>query len=102
MRMARYTAFVVLFLVIGASLLANVIAPASYEEQFREIPNASPSHAHPLGTDDLGRDRLSRTLYGTRISLLLAPAAALISAILAALVGGLAGYVGGWIERIAM
>jgi peptide/nickel transport system permease protein len=102
MKTARYLAFAVLFLVIGASLLANVIAPASYEEQFREIPNASPSHAHPLGTDDLGRDRLSRTLYGTRISLLLAPAAALISAILAALIGGLAGYVGGWFERIAM
>jgi peptide/nickel transport system permease protein len=102
MRFARYAAIAVLILIVGASLLADVIAPASYAEQFREIPNAAPSHSHPLGTDDLGRDRLSRTLHGTRISLLLAPAAALVSALLAALIGGLAGYVGGWLERVAM
>src|SRR3954453_12816051 len=101
MRFARYAAIAVLILIVGASLFADVIAPASYAEQFREIPNAAPSHSHPLGTDDLGRDRFSRTLHGTRISLLLAPAAALISAILAALIGGLAGYVGGWSEKVA-
>ena len=49
---------------------------------------------HLLGTDEVGRDRFARVLYGTRISLLLAPAAALVSTVLAALVGGLAGYLG--------
>ena len=50
---------------------------------------------HWLGTDDIGRDRFARLLYGTRISLLLAPAAALVSTSMAALIGGLAGYLGG-------
>jgi peptide/nickel transport system permease protein len=80
-------------------LLADVIAPASYAHQFRELPNASPSRQHLLGTDDLGRDRFSRVLHGTRISLLLAPAAALLASILAALIGGAAGLSGGWLER---
>ena len=70
-----------------------------YAHQFRDLPGAPPSRQHWLGTDDLGRDRLARLLYGTRVSLLLAPAAALIASILAALIGGLAGFLGGWTER---
>ena len=70
--------------------------------QFREMPNAPPSHQHLLGTDELGRDRFSRVLYGTRVSLLMAPAAALLSTLLATLVGGVAGYLGGRWERLAM
>ncbi len=49
---------------------------------------------HWLGTDEIGRDRFARVLYGTRISLLLAPAAALLSTLMAALVGGLGGISG--------
>jgi ABC-type dipeptide/oligopeptide/nickel transport system permease subunit len=55
-----------------------------------------------LGTDDLGRDRFSRLLYGTRVSLLLAPAAALLSSLLAAVIGGAAGFAGGWLETSVM
>ena len=65
------------------------------------MPNAAPSGAHWLGTDQLGRDRFARLLYGTRISLLLAPAAALLSTALAGLIGGLAGYRGGGWQRFA-
>ena len=82
-----------------ASLFAGTLAPAPYAKQFREDPDAAPSRAHWLGTDDLGRDRFSRLLYGTRVSLLLAPAAALLAALLAGLLGGVAGYLGGWTER---
>jgi peptide/nickel transport system permease protein len=90
-------------LVVGlASLGAGVWAPAHYATQFRDVPNAAPSRQHLLGTDELGRDRFSRVLYGTRVSLLLAPAAALLSTLLATLVGGVAGYLGGWWERAAM
>ena len=69
---------------------------------FGKRPDASPSRQHWLGTDDIGRDRFARLLYGTRISLLLAPAAALISTLMAALIGGLAGYLGGIWQSAAM
>jgi peptide/nickel transport system permease protein len=91
MNVSRKLACVVVLAVCTTSLAANWLAPAGYAKQFREVPNAPPSHQHLLGTDDVGRDRFARVLYGTRISLLLAPAAALVSTALAALVGGLAG-----------
>jgi ABC-type dipeptide/oligopeptide/nickel transport system permease subunit len=92
----------VLALVLGASLAASWLAPAGYARQYREATDAPPSRAHWLGTDDVGRDRFARVLYGTRISLLLAPAAALLSTLMAALIGGLAGYLGGNWTRLAM
>ena len=55
----------------------------------------------PLGTDDLGRDRFSRLLYGTRVSLLLAPATALLAMVIATAIGMPAGYYGGWLDRAA-
>ena len=102
MSLWRKLPYVLLALVLGASLAASWLAPAGYARQFREATDAPPSHAHWLGTDELGRDRFSRVLYGTRISLLLAPAAALLSTLLAALIGGLAGYLGGMWARMAM
>lgn len=88
--------------VFATTLLAGLLAPAHYAKQFREAPGAPPSPQHPLGTDELGRDALARLLYGSRVSLLLAPAAALLATLIAALVGGIAGYLGGWWERVAM
>jgi peptide/nickel transport system permease protein len=102
MKGARLAALLFLALVLAASLLASFIAPASYAHQFRDMPDAAPSSQHLLGTDDLGRDRFSRLLFGTRVSLLLAPAAALLSSFLAALIGGTAGFVGGWLESCVM
>ena len=102
MNLWRKLACVALAVVVCASLGANWLAPAGYEKQYREATDAPPSHAHWLGTDELGRDRLARVLYGTRISLLLAPAAALLSTLMAAFVGGLAGYLGGIWARLAM
>lgn len=102
MKWARIMAIVFLAMIAAACLLANFIAPASYAHQFRDLPSAAPSHQHLLGTDDLGRDRFARLLYGTRVSLLLAPAAALLSSLLAALIGGAAGFFGGWLERCVM
>jgi peptide/nickel transport system permease protein len=101
MKAARLLACVIVVAVCALSLGANWFAPAGYAKQFRELPDAPPSRAHLLGTDEVGRDRFTRVLYGTRISLLLAPAAALVSTALAALVGGLAGYVGGTWLRLA-
>jgi len=95
----RLVAIVFLTLAFSAVLFADFLAPAPYAKQFREAPNAAPSGKHLLGTDDLGRDRFARLLYGTRVSLLLAPAAALLSTLIAGLIGGAAGYLGGRWER---
>jgi peptide/nickel transport system permease protein len=102
MKWVRAIAIGFVLTVSAACLLANFIAPASYAHQFRELPDSPPSRQHWLGTDDLGRDRFSRMLYGARISLLLAPAAALLATLMAALIGGLAGFAGGWIGRCVM
>jgi ABC-type dipeptide/oligopeptide/nickel transport system permease subunit len=75
----------------GAALLADYVAPYSYEEQLRELPDSPPSRTFLLGTDELGRDRFSRLLYGARVSLVLAPAASMLAVAIAALLGGLAG-----------
>src|SRR5260370_21145667 len=83
-------------------VLAAILVPAPYARQFRDVPIAGPSAAHPLGTDALVRDSLSRLLYGTRVSLLLAPADALLSTLIAALLGSAAGFLGGRFERIIL
>src|SRR5271167_3038787 len=101
MNAPRKLACAVVLVVCAVSLAANWLAPAGYAKQFRDAPSAPPSRQHLLGTDEVGRDRFARILYGTRISLLLAPAAALVSTVLAALVGGLAGYLGGIWLRMA-
>lgn len=98
----RSLACAVLLLVAGLSLAANWLAPAGYAKQDREATDARPSPQHWLGTDEIGRDRFARLLYGTRLSLLLAPAAALLTTLMAALVGGLGGYLGGAWARGAM
>lgn len=99
MKSVRIFAIFVLLVTACAVVFANRLAPAGYEQQFRELPQAAPSTHHLLGTDELGRDRWARLLYGMRVSLTLAPLAALFTTVLAGLVGGIAGYFGGWTER---
>ena len=98
--MTRKIALTILAAMFIAATGAELLAPAFYETQFREAPNAPPSRHFPLGTDQLGRDRLSRLLYGSRISLLLAPAAALLATVLAAIAGAAAALLGKWPERL--
>lgn len=102
MNALRIFALAVLGLVVAASLGAAWWAPAPYEKQFREAPNAPPSPRFPLGTDELGRDRLSRLLFGSRLSLLLAPAAALLSTAIAVGLGLAAAHCGGWVEKAVL
>jgi ABC-type dipeptide/oligopeptide/nickel transport system permease subunit len=92
---AAFVLICVCLLALGAELMS----PYSYSYQFRDVLTAAPSAAHPLGTDTLGRDMLSRLLHGTRVSLLLAPAAALLATLIAGILGGFAGLLGGWWER---
>ena len=82
----RKAAWGVLILVALCALLAPAIAPYDYSRQFREAPGVGASRRFAMGTDDLGRDRFSRLIYATRISILLAPAAALVSVVAAMLI----------------
>ena len=61
-----------------------------------------PSLHHPFGTDELGRDQLTRVLYGGRISLVVGLSVAVVSSLLGTAVGAVAGYVGGWVDQVLM
>jgi peptide/nickel transport system permease protein len=102
MNRIRIAAIFFLALVAVGCLIAGRIAPGGYAHQFRDVPDAACSSQHWLGTDDLGRDRFARLLYGTRVSLMLAPAAAVLSTLLAGLIGGTAGFAGGWLQTCVM
>ncbi len=102
MKRFRTLAWIVLSAILVLSIAAGFLPGASYSEQHREFTNAAPSTRFLLGTDDLGRDRLIRLLCATRISLLLAGAAALGALLLAAIIGGAAGYIGGRVDRAMM
>jgi len=95
-QLAAICVLAALFVAAAGSVAARA---DSHSRQFRDAPDARPSLVFPLGTDDLGRDRLSRLLFATGVSLVLAPAAALLATLLAALAGGLAGYFGGWWDK---
>lgn len=91
-------AFLVL-LALGAAA-APWLTHAGYAEQFRESPLQPPGGRFPLGTDELGRDLLARTLYATRISLLLAAAAAVLCTLTGSAMGVIAGFLGGVADAI--
>ena len=101
-RNLRLICAVLLCAIFAAGLFAGTISPYPYAKQFRERPNAAPSSTHLLGTDSLGRDLFARLIYGTRVSLLLAPAAALLATLLAGIFGGFAGLTGGWSEKLIL
>lgn len=88
-----------LILIYVIALVAPWIAPAGYADQFRDHAGEGPSARFPLGVDDLGRDRLSRLIYGSRVSLFLAPAAAAMSVGFAFGIGLSAGLAASWLAR---
>lgn len=92
---------VVLIIIVGAALLAPVIAPYDPNEIAGPFGGA-PSRDFWLGTDQIGRDMLSRLLYATRISLLVGVLATVISTVIGVILGLIAGYFGGMADMIIM
>jgi len=86
-------------LLVVAALAAPWLAPADPTAQNLPARLASPSHAHWMGTDELGRDILSRILYGARVSMLVSISVVLGAGITGLTIGSLAGYFGGWLDR---
>jgi peptide/nickel transport system permease protein len=100
-RMALFGAAVVLLWVMVA-VLAPLVAPYDpIDQQVRQRLQA-PSPTHLLGVDELGRDVLSRLLYGGRVSLPVAAVVVLLATVFGTLYGGLAGFAGRWLDEGAM
>ena len=95
----------VLGLVLAAlALIAAVAAPAAgahdpVKTRLRGGPQAAGTPGHPLGTDQLGRDLLSRVLYGARVALFIGLCTVLLTAVVGGLLGLLAGFFGGLARR---
>jgi len=94
--------FIIVVIIILTAIFAPVIAP--YDPLHNDLENRlqMPSTDHWLGTDQLGRDMLSRIIYGTQISLLIGFSAVFASAIIGALMGLAAAHYGGWVFTVIM
>lgn len=99
-KLALIGSVVVLVLVLAA-LIGPMISPYDPDRSVAAF-NQPPSSAHWLGTDQIGRDVLTRLLCGTRISLLVGALATLISTVIGVALGLISGYFGGWIDMVIM
>ncbi|MGI8476198.1 MAG: ABC transporter permease [Thermomicrobiales bacterium] len=93
---------IVFLLLILMGVFANLIAPYGKNQIDLFNINAAPNGAHWLGTDALGRDVLSRLIYGGRLSLWIGVSAALVATVVGIAVGAVSGYYGGLIDSVLM
>jgi len=93
---------VIILLVIITAIFAPLLAPYDPYDQDLSVSLAKPSAQHILGTDQLGRDTLSRLIYGTRNSLLVGVVALGIAAVVGICLGLVAGYFGKWVYAVIM
>lgn len=91
---------VILMIIIVVAIAAPLIAPYDPYEVHPVDSLQGPNAAYLLGTDDLGRDLLSRTIYGARISLEVGILAVAVGVSAGVLIGLVSGYVGGWVDMI--
>jgi peptide/nickel transport system permease protein len=97
-----YAGTAILLFFAAAALLAPALAPHDATRQNLANDLVSYSNQHPLGTDKLGRDILSRLIYGARISLMVGLATVMLSVAIGLVIGSLSGYFGGWIDQLLM
>lgn len=100
-RTAVISAWVIIILTLIA-IFAPIIAPHSYDEQFLDHVLTSPSLKYWLGTDSLGRDMLSRLIYGARVSMAVAFFTAFLSLVIGTIYGSVSGWFGGWVDGAMM
>jgi peptide/nickel transport system permease protein len=95
------------FTIVGLVALFVIVYPvfspySPTEPEFTQPTFADPSWSHPLGTDNFGRDTLTRLAYGGRIDLVIALAATLVTLVVGSALGLFSGYVGGWFDSLLM
>ncbi len=93
---------VIIIAFIITAIFAEFLAPYNPDTMDANQIFAEPSRQHILGTDTLGRDTLSRIIFGTRISLMVGVVSLSIAAVIGVLIGLAAGYLGGWVQTILM
>jgi peptide/nickel transport system permease protein len=99
---AATTGTIILLLLVVMAMFAPWLAPKDPLQQDIAMRLRPPGPGHWLGTDNLGRDILSRLIYGTRPTLGIAVAVIAAAAPVGLLIGIVAGYAGGWLERVLM
>lgn len=100
-KLAMISLCILIFMVLVA-LFTPWIAPYSYEEQNLQLGASAPSAEHWLGTDVLGRDQLTRIMYGSRISLMVGFIATAVALTIGVLWGATAGFLGGRVDAVMM
>jgi len=104
-RFRKHPGAIVGAVVLVIIILSTILVPLSpYDPEKSDLKNRlqPPSWEHPFGTDPLGRDMLTRILYGGRISLLVGLMVVMITLSIGVPVGAIAGYFGGWIDNLLM
>lgn len=91
-----------LIMIVAAAILAPLLAPFDPNAVGVGAPLEGPSGTHWLGTDDIGRDVLSRVLFATRLSLLASAQAVSIAVVIGLPLGLISGFVGGWVDMLIM
>ena len=92
----------VLVALVLLAVLAPVISPFAFDALDLANRRAAPSASHWFGTDELGRDLLTRVLFGARVSLAVGFVSAAVSALLGVVIGATAGWAGRWIDAVLM
>ncbi|NLA87425.1 MAG: ABC transporter permease [Clostridiales bacterium] len=100
-KVAVVSLFIIIFVILVA-IFADVLAPYPYDLQDYSASYAKPGREHLLGADKLGRDTLSRLIYGARQSLQLGFIAIAISTVIGIIIGSIAGYYGGKVDILIM
>ncbi len=88
--------------VVVIAIFASYIAPYNPSQINFSAVTAPPSGAHPFGTDDMGRDILSRVIYGSRIDLMVGLLTILGAVVIGLPIGAIAAYRGGWVDEVIM
>lgn len=92
----------IVFFLFAAAIFGPMISPYTYRDQDLENGNRPPSWAHPFGTDLLGRDLMTRVLYGARISLSIGIVSSAVALTVGVLYGGVSGLSGGRVDEVMM
>jgi ABC-type dipeptide/oligopeptide/nickel transport system permease subunit len=101
-RKVAVAGLVFIILVYTAGLFAPWVAPYDYRTQNLDQARQPPSWAHLLGTDELGRDILSRLIWGARTAAVVSVLAVSLSTLYGVILGAVAGYLGGWVDSLVM